>query len=708
MRNARVSEEPTRRSGWALCCLLLLASAVRADLPSPRFDVLTPLGAAAGSTVEVEVTGPDLDDATTLFFDHPGITAAHVKDRKFKVTVATEVPAGTYDARLVGKYGVSNPRLFAVSRGLTELSPAAKDPDAPRPVPLNCVVNGTSRQGREDVFRFPARKGQRVVVECFAQRGDSLLDGTLTLTAANGRLIASNGDYFGRDPLVEFVAPADGDYLVTLNDLTYRGGLPYRLVVTDHSHVENVFPRAVQAGKPSLVSIFGRNLGPVAKPSPFLVNDLPLDVIPEMVDPPHDLLARGLFRFAEHPTGHSVLPTAATCTLTGFQHRGVPLLVTDVPVTTEWEPNDDPAHAQRLSLPAVVSGRFDRERDADWYEIVPDSDGPYSFEVYCERIAGQADPYLVVFDETGGRVAELDDYGIRTNTFDGHLRDPSGTVSLAAKKKYRVLVQDRYRRGGARYQYVLAVRKPAPDFYPAVIHHQNPGPGGTTVCKGGAAYLDLVVHNSGGFNGPLTVTAEGLPKGLHAAPTTVNNDTRGVVVLWADADAPDCVGPVKLVATGRRGDETITREVRPYTRVWTSTDHGSSRPTRELVVAVRGSAPFALTPAADRLEVEVGTKVEVTVKVERLWPDFKGAVTLLPLALPGPVRMANVSVPENRGGATVAFAVQAGTRPGEYTVALAGQAQVPFARDSKTGAKPSTLVTTPCRPITLVVRLAKK
>ena len=32
--------------------------------------------------------------------------------------------------------------------------------------------------------------------------------------------------------------------------------------------------------------------------------------------------------------------------------------------------------------------------------------------------------------------------------------------SLVAKKKYRVLVQDRYRRGGARYQYVLAVRKP--------------------------------------------------------------------------------------------------------------------------------------------------------------------------------------------------------------------------------------------------------
>src|SRR5205085_2058643 len=264
---------------------------------------------------------------------------------------------------------------------------------------------------------------------------------------------------------------------------------------------------------------------------------------------------RGLFRFAEHPTGHSVLPTAATCTLTGFQHRGIPLLVSDIPVSLEQEPNDDPKAPQKLTLPVVLSGRFDRERDADWFEIEPPEGGPYSFEVYCERIAGRADPYLVVLDEKDGRVAELDDFGIRTNAFDGHLRDPSGTVNLAAKKKYRVLVQDRYRRGGARYQYVLVIRKPVPDFYPAVIHHQNPGPGGTTVRRGGATYLDVIVHNKEGFIGPVTITAEGLPEGLHAAPTTINGDNRGVVVLWADADAADWVGPVKLTATAKRGDE---------------------------------------------------------------------------------------------------------------------------------------------------------
>ena len=113
--------------------------------------------------------------------------------------------------------------------------------------------------------------------------------------------------------------------------------------------------------------MFGRNLGPNAKPSSWIVNDLPLEVIAETVTPSGDLLNRGLFRFTDHPTGHSVQPTAATCTLNGFQYRGVPLLVTDIPMTLEQEPNDDPLKPQKLALPAVVSGRFDKERDADWY-----------------------------------------------------------------------------------------------------------------------------------------------------------------------------------------------------------------------------------------------------------------------------------------------------------------------------------------------------
>src|SRR6516162_8526829 len=184
--------KPTHFRGWAFAYMLLSAAIARAELPSPRLDRITPLGAAAGSSLEVEVVGNDIEDAVRLLFDHSGIKAEHLKDRKFKVTVAADVPAGTYDCRLVGKYGITNPRLFAVSHCLTEVvEQSPKDPALGQVVPVNCVINGSSKQGREDVFRFAAKMGQRVVAECFAQRLDSMLDGTLTLSDADGRQLAA-------------------------------------------------------------------------------------------------------------------------------------------------------------------------------------------------------------------------------------------------------------------------------------------------------------------------------------------------------------------------------------------------------------------------------------------------------------------------------------------------------------------------------------
>jgi hypothetical protein len=686
--------------------VLILVAIARADLPSPRLDRLFPLGAAASSSVEVEVSGADLDDPKALLFDHPGIKAEPLKDRKFKVTVAADVPEGTFDARVVCKHGISSPRLFAVSHGLTEVleKEPNDEPAIAQAVAVNSAVSGTSDNNKDDVFKFPAKKGQRIVIDCQAGKLDSMLDGTMNLSAADGRLIATSSGYNGRDPLIDFVAPADGDYFVSVHDRSYRGGFPYRLVITDRPHVEGVFPRVIQVGRTQAVTIYGRNLGPGSRPSAWKVGDLALEEKEETASAPADVLARGLFRFTDHPTTHSVLPTAATATLTGFQIHGIPVLVTSDPVVREVEPNDDPRHPQPISLPAVVAGRFDKDRDADWYEFDAPADGAYAFEVYCERIAGRADPYLVVLDDKDNRVGELDDNGPRVEAFDGHLRDPSGTVNLSGKKKYRVLVQDRYRRGGARYQYVLTIRKPVPDFDVAVIHSQNPGLGGTTVRKGGAAYLDVILQRKGGFNGLVTITADGLPSGLHVAPTTIPNDSRGALVIWADVDAADFVGPVRLTATGTAGDTTLTREVRAYTRVWPQPDMNSSRPTRELVVAVAGVAPFALRPADDRVEVPAGQKVEVKYRLDRS-AGFNGAVTVTPLAFPGPMKMNQVSIADGKSEAMVTFDVVGGTQPGEYTLVIRGQAQVSV--EGPKG-KANTLVTLPARPVRLVVRPAGK
>src|SRR6516162_7010468 len=68
------------------------ASAARAELPSIRFDRIVPLGAGAGTEVEVEVGGRDVEDVNALAFDHPGLKAELVKPNRFKITVAGDVP----------------------------------------------------------------------------------------------------------------------------------------------------------------------------------------------------------------------------------------------------------------------------------------------------------------------------------------------------------------------------------------------------------------------------------------------------------------------------------------------------------------------------------------------------------------------------------------------------------------------------------------
>src|SRR5205807_2050444 len=150
-----------------------------------RFDRLKPLGAAAGSTVEVEVAGRDIEDVNTLRFDHLGLKAELLKPNCFKITIAADVPEGTYDVRLVGRFGISNPRLFTVSHGLQDIEekePNNSPAEAQR-IEINSASYGTSDGNGQDVFRFVARQGQRITVECQAGKLDSEMDAALVLTA---------------------------------------------------------------------------------------------------------------------------------------------------------------------------------------------------------------------------------------------------------------------------------------------------------------------------------------------------------------------------------------------------------------------------------------------------------------------------------------------------------------------------------------------
>ena len=97
---------------WLL--LFISALTLRAQLPVARLTTVFPPGAAIGAPVEVAVNGADLDDLKELRFSHAGITAAQKDGTHFTVTASSNVPPGIYEARVVGRFGASNPRAFVV------------------------------------------------------------------------------------------------------------------------------------------------------------------------------------------------------------------------------------------------------------------------------------------------------------------------------------------------------------------------------------------------------------------------------------------------------------------------------------------------------------------------------------------------------------------------------------------------------------------
>src|SRR3989442_11857971 len=98
--------------------LLMLVGDGLAQLPVARLLTVFPPGGKIGSQFEVSLTGADLDEANQLHFSHTGITAKQKlaetnglpEPRKFFVTIATNVPPAVYETRVVGRFGISNPR----------------------------------------------------------------------------------------------------------------------------------------------------------------------------------------------------------------------------------------------------------------------------------------------------------------------------------------------------------------------------------------------------------------------------------------------------------------------------------------------------------------------------------------------------------------------------------------------------------------------
>lgn len=177
----------------------------------PRPTATLPAGGKLGETVEVTWIGDVAGQRTTR------VTLPPSPERDFGIVAQDDQGVAPY------------PNLFRLSPfgNVLESEPnddrATATPFTP-PIALNGVIG---KAGDLDHFVFKAAKGQPYDIKVYARTLRSPLDSFLYIGARSGGTIAANDDSGGPDSSIRFAAPADGEYVVWIQDQLLKGGPEY-------------------------------------------------------------------------------------------------------------------------------------------------------------------------------------------------------------------------------------------------------------------------------------------------------------------------------------------------------------------------------------------------------------------------------------------------------------------------------------------------
>jgi hypothetical protein len=723
-----------------------LAQTPGSGLPVPRLFSVVPSGGKVGTTLEVTFTGADIEEPQALLFSHPGIKAEPIippvpaADPKkpaakpaprppvthFKVTIPANTPLGMHDVRLVNKWGVSNARAFVVG-DLAEVQEKEPNNDVPQAqrVELNSTINGTIAPATDvDYFVFNGKKGQRVVISCLASSIDSRLRAALELYDATGHQLAFNWHYHENDALVDCTLPADCDYYVRVYEFTHVEGSAehfYRLSISTAPWIDAVFPVVVEPGKPASLTVYGRNLpGGQLDPTAIEGGSM-LEKVTVTVPVPGDPASTERLTYSGR-----LAPNASA--LDGFEYRirnasgsSNPFLLTyaRAPVVLDKDPNDTPEMAQEITVPCEISGRIEKRHDRDWYVFSAKKDQVFNIEVFSDRLGAQADMYFLLRRADNKQdLVELDDNNDVLSQVIFFTRSDDPPVyrfAVPADGKYQLLVagHDADTRAGPRQFYRVRIAPEYPDFRLIVLPSDELRPDGCCLRRGGHEHYTVLVWRLDGWNGPLTLETEGLPKGVTCPPQLVGPGLRQTeLVLSATPDAPFWTGVIKVKGTATINGRTVVHEARPasITLPLPQPIPAISRLERELVLAVRDKAPFNLSTSVDKSIALQGSKVNLTLKLTRLWPDFKTPLQVIPFE-PQSHYPPNLTINNNqplgmdpkKDTATAVINIPANVPPGTYNLNLRGTAQMPYNKDPMAKEKPNTNLLQPAAAVTLTV-----
>ncbi len=200
----------------------------QATFPTPALTGIAPLGSKASATVELTLRGTDLDAPIAILLNERSIPVKSPKPNVVSLALPADLKPALYDLRFVGRYGVSNPRVFEISTLDTVESPGTNTKaDKAHKVTLNSVIQGVFKSAAPHWFTFDAKNGQTITAAFNGRRFDTRTELLVAVSAPTGRELARM-----RDGVLSFTAKADATYRLRLNELMFRPGEDYSYRVT--------------------------------------------------------------------------------------------------------------------------------------------------------------------------------------------------------------------------------------------------------------------------------------------------------------------------------------------------------------------------------------------------------------------------------------------------------------------------------------------
>lgn len=513
---------------------------------------------AAGEKSEHDVAKENLIKRIERVFAederNPGVRA-HTEMVFAEVTVDPGAKPGRREIRVITKRGISNALPFFVGQ-VPEVSrkplktrqkevlgkeylALSKRPQEEEEMTVTVpgTMNGQLAAGWVDRYRFQATKGQRLVISAKARQlipyvADGVpgwFQAVLRLHDANGNEMAYNDDFRSDpDPVMYFEVPADGEYVLSINEALYRGreSFTYRITVAELPFLTSIFPLGSRVGQPVKIEMEGWNLDKTT-----------------LAPPPADA----------GPGKHLIAAT-------NHEHVSnyLPFELGTLPECMDQEANDEPAKAQKVTLPIVVNGRSDRPGDWDVFEVDGKAGQTIVAEVRARRLGSPFDSFVKITSADGKVIALNDDHydaasGMNTDHADSYLM-----AELPAAGKYYVHLSDTRRQAGKAYSYRLRISEPQPDFELRVV------PSRIVMRSKSSAAVKIFAIRKDGFNEAIKLNFKNLPEGLESGGTTLAAG-KEEVGLGVKTSLDEMENPVDLTVVGSAtvGDKEIVREAVP-------------------------------------------------------------------------------------------------------------------------------------------------